>query len=99
MSRADERRAEQDDYMRDALAHERQSETGPIVTPDPDPDSWSSRCAGWQVGVHEKARIEETGWRCRWCWQLLTPPTPEDIARNKALALDAPIRQRPRRRY
>jgi hypothetical protein len=96
MSRADERRAEEADLDRDAALHQRPSEP-PTVPPNPDRHAWSSACAGWRIGVHEKSREEEGGWRCKWCYQLLTPPTEADRAIVRARSVATPNRQRVRR--
>jgi hypothetical protein len=48
----------------------------PAIAANPNPQSWYSRCAGWEDQYHVKLRIEKTGWRCRYCGQLLNPPDP-----------------------
>jgi hypothetical protein len=62
-----------DAYERDQFRYQRPNI--PPIPADPDPQSWYSRCAGWEDQYHVRLRIEETGWRCRYCGQLLRPPS------------------------
>ena len=93
MSQADDRRAAEADRERDQDAA---MEARPIETVAPISDrGWSSYCAGWRVGVHEKLRIEADGsWRCRWCFQLFPAPTAADRAATHERAVEYVSRQR-----
>ena len=93
MSRADERRAAEAsrELDQDAAADARPVEVVEPVTAR----GWSSYCAGWRVGVHEKLRIEVDGsWRCRWCFQVFAPPTAADRAKTHERAVEYVSRQR-----
>ena len=94
MSQADDRRAAEAERERDqdAASKARPVEVAESVT---DPRSWSSYCAGWRMGVHEKLRIEADGsWRCRWCCQVFAPPTAADRAKTHERAVEYVSRQR-----
>ena len=102
MSKADDRRAAQAarDSEQDTLMQQRPVESP--IAPTPDRRAWSSLCAGWRGQVHEKDRINADGtYVCRWCWQTLNPPTPEDIANNRQrmVSVDMPSRNPVRRRH
>lgn len=77
MSKADERRAAQEQAWIEELAAMQERPNIPPVEADPDRRSWRSRCTGWKRGYHERARTTPLGapiWRCRWCAQDLKNP-------------------------
>lgn len=82
MSRADQRRAEQDAYTRDI---ERSINERPSNPPVPqqvtDRRSWASDCAGWRVGTHERTKENRLAgiYKCKWCGQTFDPPNADDL--------------------
>ena len=72
MSKAAERRMEQERYLAPDPANERPVHQATAF--DPDPESWESVCAGNRSRLHIKGRVLEDGrWRCASCWQSLRP--------------------------
>jgi hypothetical protein len=78
MSKADARRRDQRDALtgnEDERARRASNDEPPLHLATTDPMAWASVCAGWRGGFHERAAVGDDGrWRCRWCWQWLTPP-------------------------
>ena len=86
MSRADERRREQDAYNRDQDATMNERPVEVAIEAVPDRRSWASTCAGWRVGIHERTKENRVLgiWKCRWCNQTFNEPTADELAQLRS---------------
>lgn len=101
MSKADDRRAEQDAAALDDLIAMNQRPVEPAPPYLPDRRSWASTCAGWRGGIHERHKEDRILgiWKCKWCAQTFDEPTPDDleIIRQRNLSYQRPQRVSSRR--